>query len=117
MKQELKVGDHVRDILSDEISIVVKKSGGEIYPLMAEFSSDWLYFTKEGMSNVNHRHPRFVKVEPPKKKVKKTIEAWANVYKYGRVSRYNTKEEADWNADNSRRIACVKLTGEYEIEE
>ena len=114
MKQELKVGDHVRDILSDEISIV-EKNRSETYPLVSKFSSGWVYFTKEGMNYVNHRHPRFVKVEPPKKKVKKTIEAWVNVYD-DRKRFYDSKKEADEWA-HSPRIACVKLTGEYETEE
>ena len=119
MKQELKVGDHVQDILSDEISIV-EKNGSENYPLMAKFSSGWLYFTKEGMNHVNHKHLRFVKVGPPKKKVKKTIEAWANVYPNNSLHiLYYTREAADINSHSGtgERIARVRLTGEYEVEE
>ena len=61
--------------------------------------------------------------EPPKKKVKKTIEAWANVYPKGVWTLYTTEikannfNEASMATFLCNRIACVKLTGEYETEE
>ena len=51
----------------------------------------------------------------PKRTVKKEVVAWANVYK--RETFFSaTREIADGCAD-ADRIACVKLTGEYEVEE
>lgn len=51
-----------------------------------------------------------------KKMVTKTIERWENIYTNGRMCVYTTKEQAD-RAANLDRIACVKLTGTYEVEE
>ena len=50
----------------------------------------------------------------PKRLVKKTVEAWANVYKAAKHF-HPTQEKADYYRGS--RIACVKLTGEYEVEE
>lgn len=53
-----------------------------------------------------------------KKKVKKTIECWANVYPVGSHVFHSTKYIADkCQGILDKRIACVKLTGEYEVEE
>ena len=62
-------------------------------------------------------------IERPKKKVKKIVELWANIYEEmptESITLWGTKIEADY--DNSikhtgTRVACVKLTGVYEIEE
>lgn len=55
--------------------------------------------------------------EKPKIMVKKTVEAWANVYPGGDIRcTYTNKRDADFSADNLR-IACVKLNGEYEVGE
>lgn len=54
---------------------------------------------------------------PPKQKVTKTLEMWANVYPDGELSTWKTKYDADFYAMNRTRIACVRLTGCYEVEE
>ena len=52
----------------------------------------------------------------PKKKVTRTVECWANVYElHTCIDCYLTKETAD-NSAGYGRIACVKLTGAYEVE-
>lgn len=71
--------------------------------------------------------PEFIPPPRPKRKVKKTIEQWVNVHHANGKTKFScacdTKEEADAfeeaNIRNglNRRIACVKLTGEYEVEE
>ena len=56
-------------------------------------------------------------IERPKKKV--VFEAWANLYAQGlqqAPGMWRTKVEAD-RAAGSDRIACVQVTGEYEVEE
>ena len=53
----------------------------------------------------------------PKQKVKKQIEAWVNVNESGiEETIYRSRNHAAlWARPN--RIACVKLTGEYEVKE
>lgn len=51
------------------------------------------------------------------KKVKKKVEMWANVYPNGLTdTMYSSEEDANVCKDWSR-VTCVKLTGEYEVEE
>jgi len=50
-----------------------------------------------------------------KKKVKKTVECWVNIYIIENKVHW-TKPEAERCATPDR-IACVKLTGDYEVEE
>ena len=56
------------------------------------------------------------KAEQPKKMVKKSASYWANIYPNGDFTFYPTKIVADSYA-LSTRIACVHLTGEYEVTE
>ncbi len=71
-------------------------------------------FTLDGKLYDHHNKPLLVLIERPKKKAKKTIEYWVNVYASGPVGIHKSKETADGCADIDR-IACVKLTGEYEV--
>jgi hypothetical protein len=52
------------------------------------------------------------------KRVKKTITRWVNVYGIGARNTwtYSSEEEAD-KSQLSDRVACVKLTGEYEVDD
>ena len=52
----------------------------------------------------------------PKRKVKKTLEIWVNIFPDDGFTVYNSKKIAD-DLAVSTRIACVKMTGEYEVEE
>ena len=52
----------------------------------------------------------------PKRKVTKTIEAWANVYPDGKYYVYETLGWAERNKADTR-IALAHLTGTYEVEE
>jgi hypothetical protein len=64
--------------------------------------------------------PQFTPPPRPKRLVKKQLEGWVNVYKRGNEvyysSIYDTEADAHDAADTDL-IACVKLTGEYEVEE
>ena len=63
-----------------------------------------------------HRKPSFVEPPPPKKKVKKMVELWVNQNPTGVGGYYKTEGEANsWAMPN--RVACVHVTGEYEVEE
>lgn len=62
------------------------------------------------------QHMRTCKEAFKKKKAKKIIERWANIYPDIMIDYYATKKAADVWASSSR-IACVKLTGKYEVEE
>jgi hypothetical protein len=55
----------------------------------------------------------------PKRMVRKAVEFWLNIYPENpyRYIVFPTREEADLNGNIWRRIACVNLTGEYEVEE
>ena len=59
----------------------------------------------------------FLGTEKPKEKkmVKKTLTRWANIYEGRDVATFATKEHADLRAGFCR-LACVELTGEYEVE-
>ena len=74
------------------------------------------WFTKDGRYASWCKEPSLIFVERPKRKVTKTVERWVNVYPdvFGRE--HETREGADI-ARCSECIACVKLTGTYEVEE
>lgn len=62
-----------------------------------------------------------LKIEPPtivpvKRKVKKLIKRYVNVYPDGSQGTYVTRELAD-TYSHEDRILCVEVTGEYEVEE
>ena len=52
----------------------------------------------------------------PKEKIVKKITVWVNAYPSHVSVSHNTKEIADVVC-SERRIACVELTGSYEVEE
>lgn len=72
-------------------------------------------FYKDGRY-LKEQRPSLVLIERPKKKIKKTITKWVNIYPDGCETYYYTKDRADM-CSNPNRIACVELTGEYEVEE
>jgi hypothetical protein len=55
--------------------------------------------------------------------VTKTVEMWANIYPNGNSVAHTSKQSAEKAAEVNNiagltdRIACVKLTGSYEVEE
>jgi hypothetical protein len=82
-------------------------------------------YTNDGRRLVTDKHPTLLTVEqaaklgyfPPKKKRKVEVKVWANVYPMDDYYAFhNSKEKADEEA-GLRRIACVEMTGVYEIEE
>lgn len=62
---------------------------------------------------------KFEEPPKPKRKIKRQTELWGNVYLHPQAYTitYSSREEADKYACKSNRVACVRLTGEYEVEE
>ena len=121
MKQELKEGDWVRYILTDKVGQIedyskISTTYSLCLRIVIGLHAREMAFTKEGLSSLHHKHPRFIKCDPPKKKVKKTMERWVNVYHTHESMAHETEERANELA-YPYRIACAKLTGEYEVEE
>ena len=110
-----KVGDKV-DWLGwrgtvEEVNMV---GGPEDIIVCGEVGDLWAFY-KDGRY-LKEQEPSLVLIERPKKKIKKTISQWVNVYPNGYIKAHDTKEKANKFASNIR-IACVELTGEYEVEE
>ena len=126
-KFEFEVGDIVE---FGGIRGVVKKHDlrFEPYLIYVEFnnilSGTNALFTKDGHFSTKLAEPLLKLIERPKKKkmVKKTIEVWANIYDDGCITIIQgpslslSRQQAE-KCSMSGRIACVKLTGEYEVEE
>lgn len=120
-----KVGDRVYSIRWGWGTVSCKYSNGPrpIGVVFDECEGDSLWFTKEGGYNgyttpdLYYGPPEIIGPPKPKRMMQKTVKRWAIVYPLGRYSGlYPTKEEAESNASPGR-IACVELTGTYEVEE
>lgn len=121
-----KAGDRVYSLQSGW-GTVRRVLPDDSYPISVDFDEyedDILCFTTDGKDGVGDAYPDLYYGPPeiigppkPKRTVKKEVRGWANVYPKGRASGlYSSKESADYGAD-SGRIACVELTGTYEVEE
>lgn len=118
---KFKAGDIVK------IEGVLMPSGSSKYPLLLSIKGNEsgsriaVCVTEEGLYLADDTTPFIQLVSRPKKMVKKTMEKWANVYVGGATFTYSTIEHADnaalFRSGVDRRIACVKLVGEYEVEE
>lgn len=115
---KFKVGDIVEAFGVRGVVTKVLSNGG--HPVLVDFErlpgEAEEEFTPDGRLFYWHKEPSLKLIERQKKKVKKTIETWLNIYPDGYNSHYHTQEECD-NAAMTSRIACVKLSGEYEVEE
>ncbi len=103
---------------------IVRIDDNEEYPIVARFENRWKAFNLKGFALMSDKHQSLfwdeLKIPTrPKKKVIKKVERWANIYPYNLDDdniMYKTKEAANRVAGDAR-IACVKLTGKYEVEE
>ena len=97
------------------------------YPIIGvvfdEYARGVTSFTNEGRLRANDKAidlyygpPEIIGPPKPKRMVKKDVRGWANVYSWGFGGICKTKERADYYAEPAR-IACVELTGTYEVEE
>ena len=122
----IKVGDKVYS-MAYGWGVVCHLWARGLYPLEIKFTSGKGAYTLDGEQYLGELQtlfwdkPEFTPPPRPKRKVKKTIEWWVNVYPGGCLGHgQETKEEADKAAIGSiygSPVACVKLTGEYEVEE
>ena len=123
--ENAKVGDRVWDF-NLGWGKVIKVLKGDSFPIEVRFyigegRSDYESYTINGSELDNVRRTLFwdeIKFgipTRPKRLVKKTVEYWGNIYKKSGCL-HDTKEEADREACTDR-IACIRLTGEYEVEE
>lgn len=92
-------------------------------PIKIKFFSGMAWFTTNG-SELSHYNQTlfydeisFAPPPRPKRLVKKTVEFWYNVYRDGFGNLHSSEESANLAAAHASRIACVHLTGEYEVEE
>lgn len=79
-----------------------------------------LNFSKFGKVMTHHTHPVLTLVERPKRMVKKQVEYWTNLFPIvGCLGLFKTEEEARDYAPTkiTGRVATIKLTGTYEVEE
>jgi len=82
---------------------------------------DSLCYSQDGKLMDNHpvqslfwARPEIIAPPKPKRKVVKTVELWQNVYPENVTYLHVTKKEADERSEGNR-IACVHLTGTYEV--
>lgn len=75
-------------------------------------------FTSHGLYANHHKEPSLKLVERPKKKIKKTVELYVNIYPNKDVlPSHKTARQAIDAASSGAIVKGVKVTGEYEIEE
>lgn len=124
MFADVKVGDRVWSVLCGW-GVVVDIDTSH-YPVDVNFDAGSCdCFTFEGKQEIRDTSPALfwdeIKIVPPprpKRKVTKTLEGWINLYPGGSTSGnlHPTESVADQKADPGR-IACVHVTGTYEVEE
>ena len=113
-KKSFKPGDLVE--WCGARGVVTKLDFDEHLSVRVKFddNSVWV-FTRDGRACDWHKTPSLVLVSRPKKMVTKTVEKWINIYPKHAGGFYSDEKNADEYAQQNR-IACVKLTGEYEVE-
>ena len=117
-----KVGDRLYSLVHGYVQVVEVKS----YPqelicrrgdgLLDEWQFDGRHFPTDENPDLYWDRPKIISPEKPKRKVKKTIEGWLNVYPEHGYDLHSSKEQADKYA-GVKRIGCYKFIGSYEAEE
>jgi hypothetical protein len=115
-KFEFKPKDKVECTFFGDEVFEVHDTGHKDFPIaiINNEGNNFGRFTSDGKYLNQHTHPVLTLVERPKKKVTKTVECWANIYPDGSAVFRTTKEHADKCA-LVNRIACVHMTGSYEV--
>jgi hypothetical protein len=120
MSFEFKVGDRVEfGGLEGEIVEFTYDIKVDRHVVLGVFNGETVRFFADGRLFDYHTKSLLNLIERPKRIVKKTVESWMNIYWNGITCVYKTRAEADEEASHvhTRRTDCVKLTGEYEVEE
>lgn len=81
------------------------------------YTVNGLRMSNDNFPSLFWKKPYEVYPESPKRKVVKTVEVWANMYSSGKLGDHWESEEIANKHASYSRIACVKLTGTYEVEE
>jgi hypothetical protein len=123
--ENARVGDRVCDVVYGW-GTVSRIDEGAIFPVRVEFRKNHRKFTITYFFSGQQTHGRpqtlfwdeipIIAPPRPKRLVTKTAVGWMNVYPSNVFEFWDTQATADEYA-SKRRIACVKLTGSYEVEE
>lgn len=105
------------------IKVIFKKDFlAEGKPLEYSFNFNGEFYDRK--QTLFYSKPIFELPSPPKRKVKKVIEGWVNLYESNSAGSYvtngrikNTKEQSDDDADDSRLGGALFIRHEYEIED
>jgi len=107
---EFKVGDKVKcTFYGDRIFTLYESEDDRYLVITCEGDS----FLKNGTQHGYHTHPVLTLVERPKTKVKVT--RWASIYPNDCMTYVHNDEQSARKHSDKDAIACVELTGEYEI--
>lgn len=114
----LQIGDKVQmgEMIGQVTEIDCNES--EPYPvgIKLEGSNDRLFVTSRGLYSTRQLKPCLIIIDRPRKKVKKTLDLWVNIYEWG-TETCETKEEAEECACEDAIATKVHMTGEYWVEE
>lgn len=120
----VRVGDKLWDAAEEEW-VEVTSIGSATYPIVVRNKNGhFTACTLSGLVCTDSGTPRYywdkVKIIPPprpKRKVKKTVELWVNVYNLDICAAHKSKEDADINASKDRLGEAHHIIHEYEVEE
>ncbi len=119
----VRVGDKLWDAAEGEW-VEVTSIGSDTYPIVVKNENrHFTACTLSGLVYADSGIPRYywdeIKIIPPprpKRKVKKTVELWVNIYPNGALP-WNTREDADSTATPDRLGEAHHIIHEYEAEE
>ncbi len=118
-EMEFKAGDKVFGIQCGFVVLEENKNSfSNTHTLRAKSDT----YTTDGRFSSTDKHrslltieeAKSLGIEPPKKKVE--VKLWTNVYPNQPCIAYHIKENADKSAAYNR-IACVEMTGFYEVDD
>jgi hypothetical protein len=119
---KFNVGDIAYSIREGVVTIC-RSTEGPPYPIAANdenYTEDGKWYPTDlnpTLLTLDEARAKGYDVPKVKKKVTKEIKRWANVYAdFSACNDYYTREDADFHVNRKMRIACVELTGTYEIE-
>lgn len=113
-----KVGDRVYSLQYGWGTI--KATGCCVYaacPIEVRFDADGKKSIYDIIPDLYYGPPEIIGPEKPKRMVKEEVRLWLNIYPKSCCKiTYSSRSRAD-SAAAPDRIACVELTGSYEVEE
>ena len=114
-----KVGDEVYSLRFGQGNICIVDDSA--YPIKTAWNSLAKSYTFDGKLNIDDVIPDLYHSKPEiieaKRMVKKSFDLWFNIYGNKDVINYNSEKEANEEPIVPDRLACIKKTFEYEVEE